>query len=172
MSTGQIVRRHVLATGCFINPVMFARGVGAKEELYYADRNTNRVTALSGIFSPSSSNKNDANGNPVTPTLEYRMFGPGPGLKAFGFGRLTYDLRDNGDSPSLAVQVASGVEATTYATVETLTSTADASRHRFDVCRDAQGVNVRLVQTNASSKTELYALEVESRGYPQAIDGP
>jgi hypothetical protein len=33
--------------------LMFASAVGAQEELYYADRSTNRIVKLSGIFTPA-----------------------------------------------------------------------------------------------------------------------
>jgi hypothetical protein len=50
-----------------VKATMFSQAVGAAEELYYADRSTNRVATISGFFSPTSSNKNDANGTAVTP---------------------------------------------------------------------------------------------------------
>lgn len=153
---------------------MFSQAVGAAEELYYADRATNRVGTLSGILSPASANKNDADGTAVTPTLTYRMQGQGTGVKAFGHGQLTYDMRDaSADNPTLAVTVAPGVEATTFAAVaeSPLAETSDAIRSRFTVNKDSQGITVKLAQTNASSKTEVYALEVESRPYWQAAGG-
>jgi hypothetical protein len=150
---------------------MFAQAVGAAEELYYADRATNRVTTISGFFSPTSTNKNDADGTAVTPLIEYKMQGQGTGLKAYGHGRLTYDIRDSAsDNPTLTVSTAKGVEASSFSTAATLAETTDAARKRFNVCTDAQGITVRVQQNNASSKTELYALEVESRPYPQTFE--
>lgn len=156
-----------------VKPVMFAQAVGAQEELYYADRTTNRIVAMSGIFSPSASNENDANGTAVAPLLEFQMIGQGPGLKAFGNGRLFYDMRENSTSPTLAVNVATGLEATSYAAVaeSPLAKTTDATRKRFTVSKDATGVSVKLQQSGASSKTEIYNLEIESRIYPQTRDG-
>lgn len=154
-------------------PSMFAQAVGAQEELYYADRSTNRVVSLSGIFSPSSSNENDANGTAVAPLLEFQMIGGGPGIKAFGNGRLFYDMREASTSPTLAVQVATGIEATTYGAVaeSPLAKTTDATRKRFKISKDATGVSVKLIQSGASSKTEIYNLEIESRAYPETRDG-
>jgi hypothetical protein len=157
-----------------VRATMFAQAVGANEELYYSDRATNRVTKLSGVFAPTAANKNDADGTAVAPLLEYRLLGQGPGLKAYGFGRLTYDMRDSAsDNPTLAVAVAPGVEATTYAAVaeSPFAETTDATRKRFAIGKDSQGLNVKLTQTGASSKTEVYALEVESRPYPLTHDG-
>jgi len=39
------------------------------------------------------------------------------------------------------------------------------------VSKSAQSVTISLQQTNASSKTELYALEVDERGHSDAADG-
>lgn len=157
-----------------VKGLMYAQGVGAQSELYYADRATNRVTAMSGIFSPGSSNKNDADGTAVAPLLELRMLGHGPGLKHFGHGQLSYDLRDAAsDSPTLAVEVAPGLEAATYAAVDEspLAETSAVDRKRFTVAKVSQGVSVKLTQTGASSQTELYALEVEQRPLPQVAGG-
>jgi hypothetical protein len=144
--------------------MMLSPAVGPQEELYYADRSTNRIVAMSGMFSPSSANKNDANGSAVTPLLETRMLGHGPGMKHYGFGRLTYDMRDAAsDNPTMVVSVAPGIEATTFAAVaeSPLAETSDAVRQRFTIAKDSQGVAVRFQQQNASSKTEIYALEYE-----------
>lgn len=157
-----------------IVPTCMAQAVGAQEELYYSDRSTNRVVQLSGIFTPSSSNKNDANGTAVAPLLEFQGIGGGPGLKAYGNGRLFYDMRDAAtDNPTLAVNIAMGLEATTYGAVpeSPLAETTDATRKRFRINKDGTIVNVKLQQSNASAKTEIYDLEIESRVYPQTRDG-
>lgn len=155
-----------------IKGVMFSPGVGTVDELYMADRSTNRVVSLSGITTPTASIKNDANGTAVAPTAEFRLEGTGPNVKHFGHGHITYDMRDAGsDNPVLAVTVAPGVEATTFAAVaeSPLVETSDAVRARTTVAKVSQGVTVKVAQTNASSKTEVYALEVEERALvPQA----
>lgn len=149
--------------------VMFGAAAGAQEELYYADRSAPRVVKLSGIFTPTAGNKNDANGAAVAPLLETRMLGHGPGLKHFGFGRLSYDMRDAAtDNPTLAVSVAPGVEATTFAAVaeSPLGENTNEERKRFSIAKQSQGVSVRFQQTGASSKTEIYALEYEEHAFP------
>lgn len=148
---------------------MFAPAVGAQEELYYADRSAAQIVALSGIFRPVAANKNDANGLPVQPLLETRMLGRGPGIKVFGYARLSYDMRDAAtDNPALAVSVAPGLEATTFAAVpeSPLGENSDADRKRFLIAKQAQGVTIRFQQTGPSAKTELYALEYEERPFP------
>lgn len=155
-----------------IKGVMFSPGVGTADELYMADRSTNRVVSLSGITTPTASIKNDANGTAVAPTAEFRLEGSGPNVKHFGHGHITYDMRDAGsDNPTLAVTVAPGIEATTFAAVaeSPLAETTDAVRARTTVAKVSQGVTVKVAQTHASSKTEVYALEVEERAIvPQA----
>ncbi len=158
-----------------IKGLTYSSAQGASDELYYADAAAARVTGLSGLFSPSSSNKNDADGTAVTPLLEYRALGQGPGMKAFGFGHLTFDMRDSAsDNPTMAVSVAAGLEATSYSAVaeSPFSETSDATRKRFMLGKDGQVVNIKLQQSNASSKTEVYALEVEARPYQLEADGP
>lgn len=143
-------------------------------ELYYADGSTNRVVAMSGIFSPAAGNKADADGDAVQPSIEFRPMGNGTGIKAYGFGRLNYDMRDAAsDNPSLAIAVKTGVEADTSSTPaeSPLLETTTMARKRFTVAKDAQSVTIALTQTGASSKTELYALEVEQHAHPIGKDG-
>lgn len=153
-----------------IGATMFASSVTGSDELYAATSSGlpgNRVLKLSGIFTPSSSSKNDANGTAVTPMLETRMLGQGIGLKGYEHAHLTYDMRDaSADNPTLAVQVSTGLEATTaYAAVpeSPFAETTDSARKRFKVNKRAQAIQVKLTQSNASSKTEIYALEFEQR---------
>ena len=155
-----------------LKPTMFARARGVAEELYYADATAPRIVALSGIFTPAAGNKNDANGTAVQPTFEFRPLGAGPGVKSFGFGRVTFDMRDAGsDNPTLAVTCKPGVLAdTSYAPQEggTLTETSSVDRRRFAANRDAQAMTVAIAQTGPSSKTEIYAVELDHR--PQSLE--
>lgn len=153
---------------------MYAQAVGADENLYYADRSAARIVSLAGIFNPSASNKNDADGTAVTPSIEFRAIGDGTGIKNFGFGRLTYTMVDAAtDNPSLAVTVKSGVDADTSSTPaeSPLGETTKKTRKRFSVFKDAQSVTVELVQTGASAKTEINALEVDQTLFPLSADG-
>jgi len=153
-------------------PMMFTTSVGLSEEAYFVSRADSQVYTVSSVFIPDVLNKTDADGQDVEPTLEYRMLGDGPSLKAYGFGRLTYDCRDAAaDDPTIAVSVASGIEAPTFTAAATLTETTDATRKRFVIGKDSQAVNIRMVQTGASEKTELYSLEGEVRSYPFTHDG-
>ena len=152
---------------------MYAPRFSGTDELYGASMSGhpgNRLFAFSGILSPSASNKNDANGAAVQPSVEYRMIGQGVGLKIYGDGHLTYDMRDAAsDAPTLAVQIATGLEAEGGYNAVTesplAASVGEAVRKRFTTSKDAQALNVKVSQTNASSKTELYLLEVDQRSY-------
>lgn len=149
---------------------MFAPSSVMSDELYAATASGlpgNRLLKLSGLFSPASGNKNDADGTAVTPLLETRMIGQGIGLKAYEFGHLLYDMRDAAsDNPTMAVQVSRGLEAEgSYTAVaeSPLAEVTQAERKRFGLNFDAQSVQLKFQQTNASSKTEIYAIEVEQR---------
>ena len=169
--TGSWVR---LADG--VTADMYATSFAPTGELYAACGDGSdpvRALKLSGLFTPSAANKTDANGEAVAPTITMRTLTDAqPALKAWGRARLTYDMRDAAsDNPTLAVAAASGMEATTFATVSTLAETSDTVRQRFSVARDSQAMTIRLTQSNASASTELHMLEVESRPYPRAAEG-
>ncbi len=145
-------------------------------ELYSAHFTSNRVLTLSSMFAPSATYKADADGTAVAPVLELRPFGGGPGIGAFGKGHITYDMRDSAsDNPTLAVTVATGLEATTYAAVpeSPLAETTDATRARYSTgkARGSQALSVKFTQTGPSSKTEIYMVEQNTRGFPREAGG-
>lgn len=157
-----------------VKPSMFASAAGASQELYYSDRSTNRLVALGSALEASSTAKNDADGSAVTWAAELRLIGNGPGLKRFGHGRLTYDMRDAAtDDPTLAVSFAENVTAPSFTACpeSPLAETTDVTRKRFTVNREAQGLTVKLAQSNASSLTRVYAVEVEERPLPYVSEG-
>jgi hypothetical protein len=157
-----------------MSPTMFSSQTTAQEELYYSDRSSARVLKLSGLFSPSSSNKNDADGTAVTPMLETRSVGPGTGIKSFSFSRVSYYMSDAAsDNPTMALTVKTGIRASSSNTPSEspLLETTDVDRKRFTVAKDAQAVAVKLQQSNASANTEIYGIEIEYRGYPLTSDG-
>jgi hypothetical protein len=141
-------------------------------ELYYGDALTNRVVAMSSIFTPAAGNKNDGDGTAVTPTIEFRPVGQGTGTKAYAWGHLDFDMRDAAtDNPTMAVTVKMGIEADTILTPlqSPLGETSTLVRPRFEINRNALAVTVSLAQSGPSAKTELYALEVQNR--PQSLVG-
>lgn len=158
-----------------VNALMFAQAVGTQNELYYADRLNPRAVAMSGIFTPTAANKNDADGTAVQPTLTTRALGENLDVKAFGNGHLSYDMRaDSGDTPTLALQVARGAEAEDgFAAVaeSPFAATSKAARARFSTGGDGQAASFTVAQTGASASTQLFGIEFETRPYPLASDG-
>jgi hypothetical protein len=155
---------------------MFSQAVGASDELYYADGSAARIVAMSGIFSPTGLNKNDANGSAVTPSATFRTFSEGPGLKAWGDAHITYDMRDAAtDNPILAISYeggAEGIDLNKLTPPESpLAETTNATRRRFSTGTDSQAMSISISQTGASSKTEIYALELDQRSYPMGNEG-
>ena len=150
-----------------LQAMSFSTAVDVKDELYYADRSTNRLVALSGCWLPAAGNKNDANGTAVAPVLETKVVAASPSLKNYGIGRVAYDMRDAAsDNPTLAVSVAKGLEATSFSAVpeSPLAETTDETRTKVTLAKLSQGLTVRLTQSGPSSKTEIYALEHEVMG--------
>lgn len=157
-------------TGLNLNSFSFLSGssLNTASELYASGRSEARAFKLSGLFSPASGNKNDANGTAVTWSMTTRMIGEGTGVKRYGFSHLTYDMRDAAsDNPTLALTVNTGIEEDTTSTPaeSPLIETTTAQRKRFTVNKDAQAVSLTLAQSNASSKTEIYAIETEYAPY-------
>jgi hypothetical protein len=141
-------------------------------ELWYGDGASGRVIAMSSIFNPSASNKLDANGTAVTPTIELRPVGQGTGTKAYAWGHVDFDMRDAAsDNPTMAVTVKMGTEADTILTPpeSPLVETSTLVRPRFQINRNDQACTVALTQSGPSAKTEIYAVEVQNR--PQSLVG-
>lgn len=157
-----------------LQAMMFGRSVGVADELYFASRATNRVGALSGIWTPSSGNQSDGDGTAVKPSMELRAMGDGVGLKQYGFGRITFDMTDGGSVPTMAITMKSGVEAdTSFTPAESpLAATGGTvTKPRWSVNRAAQAMTISLAQTQASSVTNIYAVELEERAKPQGFEG-
>lgn len=161
-----------------IGCLMYAPNLSGTDELYGATMSGhpgNRLVKFSGLLTPAAGNKNDADGTAVAPSVEYRMIGQGVGLKVYGDGHLTYDMRDAAaDAPTLAVSVATGIQAEGgYNAVPEsplAASVGETVRKRFTTSKDAQALNVKVAQTGASSKTELYLLEVDQRAYDRSAE--
>lgn len=168
------VRKRAWTRLSNIKATMFASYTGAVPGLYYSDRSTNRVVALGASLLPSSTTKNDADGSAVVLTAEFKPTGSGPGLKRFGHGRITYDMRDAAsDNPTLAISFSENVTAPSYTACpeSPLAETSDVTRKRFVVNREAQQVSLKLVQSNASSLTRVYAMELEERALSFVSEG-
>lgn len=164
-----------------IGCVMYAPQLSGTDELFGATMSGqpgNRLLKFAGALSPdiAGSNMTDADGDAVAPVAEFRMSGEGVGLKAYGDAHLTYELGDHGNNnPTLAVYAASGLWSalSTYGSAvaeSPLVENFGPTRKRFSISRDAQAVNVKVAQTNASTVTNILLLEVEQRPYDLASE--
>jgi hypothetical protein len=148
-----------------IKAAMFAAAVGIRDDLYYADLGANRVNSMASCYFPASSNKNDADGTAIQPVLETRVLEATPNVKTYGRSWVDYDLRDAGtDNPTMSVQVAPGLEATTFSAVpeSPLPESTDEVRKTVSCSKTSQGLSMRLTQSGPSAKTEIYSLELET----------
>ena len=124
----------------------------------------NRVIALSNTVNPLAADATDPDGLPITPMLETRMIGDGIGLKAYEHGHVTYQM--SGGTPTLNLSASNGIDASdAYSNVinGSLGPNFKVQRKRFILNRDDQGLSLRLSQSGPSTRTQIYALEVEAR---------
>lgn len=136
------------------------------DELFMAWYGGARAARLSGIWTPSSANRTDADGVAVLPSLETPYYKLGrTEEKRFRYGYLGYDLRNGGESPTLAVGYALSPELEAY-TEQAYQFPAGTrfDRQRIDIRQKSEGVSLRIRQTAASSDTRLAEIELE--GHP------
>lgn len=151
----------------------------APEEMYISVGA--RVAKVSTCWAPAAANKNDGDGTAVTWTLESKMHR--------GFTRLhrryiiaqakqtwrslypIFDMRDAAsDNPSIRISVIGTPEDTTYTDATggslppDLTETSEWTRVRRLINFPANGLAYKMVQSNASSDTRIYAVEAEYAG--------
>jgi hypothetical protein len=133
------------------------------QELFFGNAGEPRLSQLSDIFIPSSSNKADADGTNVLPILEYPYFEGEPGVKTGQRLYLGYDIRDAAsDNPVLTVSYITSPEQTSYtALTPTLAETTGYTRAAVQLDTPLNGIGVKITQTNPSSDTRIYALEAD-----------
>jgi hypothetical protein len=142
----------------------FFFGRGYPEELYFCRSGAARLGSLSSLFAPTSSNKNDADGDAVLPVVEGPFFMADPGQKTMRRLYVAYDIRDAAsDNPILTVSYIDTPEEASYtALTPTLTETTQYQRTALPLDFAAPGIGLKIAQTNASSDTRLYAVELEA----------
>lgn len=114
-----------------------------------------------GFPSSPSDTGVDANGTSVLPVLEtpfYKL--GGPGKKRIRSARVTYDLRDGGAVPTLAVDYCSTPDGA-YATGDQLPATTAEDRQRASIRKAATGIGLRLTQLGQSAHTKVGEIELE-----------
>lgn len=143
------------------------------EECYMALGNAGRVASLSSILTPTAAVKNDANGTAVAPYLEtgmyrgfmhvHRRWLPSLALQDWRNLFFNYDLRDAAaDIPTITISYATDPGATSYtALARTLPATTKYTRSRRDLGFNANGLMLKVAQTNASSDTRMSGFEAE-----------
>jgi len=148
--------------------------------MWGSQQSSNRLHRLTEVFSPTASNKADADGTAIQPYVEYpcrrgffkqqRRWLPAQGFTHFRRLYLSYDLRDAAsDDPTLTVSYVTNPESTSYATLaRTLAETSDFTRagRSFGVSGERGGkralsLGVKVAQTGNSSDTRIYTLEAE-----------
>ena len=146
-----------------IKAMAFTRAFGAAEELYFGLRSAPRVGSLASTFSPSSSVKNDADGTAVAPVLETPFFLGKPGKKTWKGVYLGYDTRDAAsDNPVQTISYITSPEATSYTAISTTLAESTArTRNRLPLRFNAEGIGLKVAQTNASSDTRIYSIEAD-----------
>lgn len=163
--------------GSGISCVMFTSSETGPPETYGAFGRDGRILKLSDLFLPIPTNKQDADGDAITPQMTTRMLGSGPNVKAYGHAHLTYNMVDAAsDNPTLVVSSsveqtgAAGVSLTAVAE-SPLAKTTGITRKRFTVNKESQSLYLTFAQTANSLHTEIYMLECEVRPHPNQSDG-
>jgi hypothetical protein len=145
-----------------IKATSFANAVTVGEELVWGSRALPRVNKFSTVFSPAAGVKNDADGTAVTWSLESPFFQDRPGKKTWRTLYVAYDMRDAAsDNPVLTVSSLKTPEGSYTALTPTLAESTDMTRARIPLRFPAEGLGIKIAQTNASSATRLYAIEAE-----------
>ncbi len=90
----------------------------AADELYFGNRDTDRVSKLSTVFMPTSTVKNDGDGTAVTGMFETPFYRGKLGGKGWRRLRLTHFLRDYAsDNPTVAASYVKTPENTSYTSI-------------------------------------------------------
>lgn len=156
-----------------VSGTMMTAKTGDASETYLAT-GSNRIVKLSDCFAATPANKTDADGTAVLPTITTRALGDGPSYKSFGQAHITYDMRDAAsDNPTMTMTLLTGIEedaSSSTITESPLVETTTAARKRFTINKRAQAVALTFTQTAASSKTEIYALELDVRPFSERAE--
>lgn len=144
---------------------MFASSVGMQTELFFALRDEARIGKLSPIFAPTDSNRNDADGTAVLPSVETGFFSDEATMKRWHEAYLDYALYAPSSAPTLQLSYITSPDDTSYTTVaKTFGEQDDVDRARVPLRFRGRGVAFKLAQTAASADTRLHELAVSVHG--------
>lgn len=148
----------------------FSHAFGVADELYFGLRSAARVCSFSSVFSPTSSVKNDADGTAVAPIVETPFFRGAPGKKTLKQAYVSYDARDAAsDNPTLALSYVTSPEATSYTSISgSFAETTAQTRARKPLRFSAEGIALKLAQSNASSDTRIYSFSIDLHAREQS----
>lgn len=136
--------------------------LSGSELLFFGNRDTDRVSELSTIFTPSATYKNDGDGTAVAKMIETGFYEFGPGIDSLKAVYLNYDLRDAAsDDPTYAVSYITSPESTSYTAIATLAETTARTRSRMRVGKSALGFGFKILQANASSDARIWSLDLQ-----------
>lgn len=137
------------------------------QELHFARRGaahpTMRVGGLSQLFYPAAANKADADATNVLPEYETSYGLGAPTLKTVRRVFCTHDTRDAGsDDPTQTISYIDSPEETSYTSLSpALPETSEITRVHRPINKSVRGIAFKVAQTNPSSDTRHYGLEVE-----------
>lgn len=135
---------------------------GAADELYFGRRGAARVGKLSPIFMPSSTVKNDGDGDAVAAVFESPFYEGKQGEKGWRRLYVGMELTDYAsDNPTVAVSYVKTPEETSYtALTGSLAESTTRTTRKKDLGFAADGVAFKLTRANAGDFL-LYSLEAE-----------
>jgi hypothetical protein len=134
------------------------------EEVYWGRRGAARVAKTSSLFTPAAGNKADADGTAVEPQLETGFYAYDGKLKTFRTLFVDYDIRDAAtDNPILTVSYIDSPEEASYtALTPTMAEVLALTKEHFPLNLPAYGIAFKIVQSNNSSDTRLYGMDLHA----------
>lgn len=137
--------------------------VAGSEELFFGRYGAARVAKVSPLWTPDSSNIQDANSVTVLPVLETRFHKVGVyEKKRIRRIYIGYDMRSAGQAAVLQPSFVLSPYDTAYTnTPEGLPTTTRYLRDRATIARRTEGIGIKITQTGPSNDTKLYGLEAE-----------
>lgn len=136
------------------------------EEVFWGRRNAARLVTTTSMLRPSATNKADATGTAVVPSLETPFFMPDTGIQSMRRVYVTYLMTDAGsDNPILTVSHVTSPESTSYTSLTpTLVESTALARERRALHLPARGIGFKIAQSNASADTRIFDIALEAYG--------
>lgn len=132
-------------------------------KLVWSERASLYVANGTSMWSPSSTYKNDGDGTAVTWSAEFPHYFGKPGKKRWKSLYVKRKTVDAGsDNPALTFSYTTDLGSASYTSLSpTFPENSAVTRDRIPLGFAAEGVSIKVVQSNASATTSLYALEAD-----------